>query len=84
MHMGHIWDIRHERMMANTSIGVQLLDVFYISLACDLIRGYYPFFPGLLELLQEPDYNAEPSFLTTTKDANRPGSNTALPTAVCQ
>lgn len=82
--MGHIWDIRHERMMANTSIGVQLLDVFYSSLACDLIRGYYPFFPGLLELLQDPDYNAEPSFLTTTKEADSAGSNTALPTVAHQ
>ena len=68
-------------MIANTFIGGQLLDIFYISLACDLIRSNCPLIPGLLELLQEADFDAEPSFPTTTKEVNRPGSNTALPAA---
>lgn len=69
--MGHIWDIRRARMIANTFTAVQLLDIVYISLARDLIRSNCPLFPGLLELLQEPDFDAEPSFPTTTKEANR-------------
>lgn len=68
-------------MIANTFTGVQLLDVFYISLACDLIRSNCPLFPGLHEFLQEPDFDAEPSFPTTRKEPNRPGSNTVLPAA---
>jgi len=38
-------------MIANTFTAVQLLEVFYISLASDLIRSNCP-----LLLLQEPDF----------------------------
>lgn len=68
-HTGRIWDTRGAGTIADASIGVWLLDIFYIAIACGLIRINCPLFPGLLELLQEPDFGTDPSRPTTTKAA---------------